>query len=301
MPHARITALDAGRAVDMWWPIEIYADMLSRMTALTRLRCACRPRTRERVWQLTRLQHLDVHCPADGPAVHMAGTWHGLSALTALRSLALSHFDRSLQEDAQHALSALRALQQLTYLRLFSAEIIHGPEVHWEPSLSSLAGLQHLSISWGCSCERLLAALPALRGPTALQFICQNSILSGRPCSWQPLSHLTRLQLLDLSAVDVVPPAMSMLAQLTELAMRGALHGGFEHLAPLTRLRKLSLKDNGSLLFDDFQLFPIALAALPPLPRLEALSLARCYLSSVPFRVSALTALTLLNLSYNDM
>lgn len=306
MPCARITALDAGgrNGLGRQWPVYINVDVLHHLTALTRLRCECQPLEREGVWQLVQLQQLELHY--EGP---QHGTWEGLSALTGLRSLALLHFDsllRGLWEDGEgllHSLSALRALQQLTYLRLDSVGSGHGREVQWEDILSCLPGLQHLSIYQGCSSQRFWAALPALQGLTALQCTCWG--MAAGPDCWQALTHLTRLQLLELKVpgMHVLLPSISTLAQLTELAFQDLpLHGGLEHLALLTRLCRLSLNDCYAC-----QPYPneleqqSALAALPPLPRLEALSLGRCGLRCVPFAVSALTALTLLDLSHNHM
>ena len=181
------------------------------------------------VCQLPQLRQLVL----DG--THMAGSWRQLSALSGLQHLELRHFS------------------------------VHTPEA-------------------GSHTQEFAEALPALVALTHLHL----RGLGQPPPTWQQLEGLTRLRHLELEggALEQAPEHLGALPQLEHLALELDLVEVPHQVSALTNLTGLNLGANSSLC-DGWQ-------HLAPLARLRRLDLAGCYLEVVPREVAALTGLTAL-------
>jgi hypothetical protein len=106
----------------------------------------------------------------------------------------------------------------------------------------------------------------------------------GLPSAVSTLTALTRLELKFIECVSLNSNEES--EDYCKMEFMSA-----HHLRPLTRLRQLSFED--SSMSDNAD----ELLSLPALAGLQALRLARCHLEQLPRALSALTRLTVLNLS----
>ncbi len=160
------------------------------------------------------------------------------------------------------------------------------------------------------------AVLAPLTALTELQLGYQAQLNDGNQLVQilQPLGQLRNLSM-TVCQLTAVPAAVSCCTQLVHLDLgRNELAGGWQHLQPLVQLQYLSLSHAAQL--------PTSMPLLPQLTRLDlsycgtvpafsdqsaalhrlrALDLTMCFLTEVPAAVAALTALTLLQLGFNQL
>ena len=251
----------------------------------------------------------------DVPAAALAG-WD------ALTHLEFSH--ARLSGSLRHVCQ----LAQLRRLELDGREISGG----WR-QLAALARLQHLDLA-ECHAQQVVDSLTALEALTHLAL----SGFEQRASSWQNLARLTRLRYLSLAADTVreapqhlrglqllehlrlmpdlpeVPHHPSVLTSLTclNLSDNEELAGGWQHVLPLRRLRRLVLTLSGveliprefsemtgltALLLNHACVW-VGFEHLRPLQQLQELDLSAAEIAAVPEDLSALTALTCLQLRF---
>lgn len=283
----------------------------------------------EPLWQLTRLQLLQLNCWA------LSGNWGGMAHLPRLRRLELA--------ERVHSVPALYELPALA-CRL-TALTVHGSygdvDAGWVPlaRLTSLVSLAVLfpSVLWP---DDLAAQLPALapslealalyssgldQAPpqlaacsklTRLELGKERALISGTSLS--VLGALTRLQHLAVSETTAGPDVLSELSALTHLSLNAHFGREFSRLQPLTLLRELNMSvvclrqreaaelaaalaaasRVTSLGLSDSMFFSWAPAwrSVLQMTQLRALALNNCDHGPLPAGISALPALTSLSL-----